>query len=142
MRENLGIGIKREFRAFVGIHMKLPFLSSPKPLIHPTSPSKFRPISTKRKRRLGQLCLHSLLGSEELPGLEVPTWCSGLRVLCCCHCGSGGNCSTSLIPGPGTSTCCGCGQKKKVSRFKGENNRKTTVATTEQTAAMHLMVKQ
>ena len=50
--------------------------------------------------------------------MEVPTWCSGLRVQHCCSCGTGCNCSASLIPGPGTFTCCWCGQKKKREKKK------------------------
>lgn len=34
--ENLGIGIRGEFRGYVGIHMGLPFLASPKSLIRST----------------------------------------------------------------------------------------------------------
>ena len=36
----------------------------------------------------------------------------GLRIQHCCSSGAGHNCSTGLIPGPGTSTCYGCGQKQ------------------------------
>ena len=46
--------------------------------------------------------------------LEFPLWHKRLRIQHChCSCGMGHNCSTGLIPGPGTSTC----QKKALMQF-------------------------
>lgn len=58
--------------------------------------------------------------------MEVPWWCSGLRVRHCCSCGKGCNCGEGSIPGPGTSTSCECGQKKKRIRFSEWNLWKDT----------------
>ena len=44
-------------------------------------------------------------------------WHSGLRILCCCHCGIGSNGSLHLIPGLGTPCAMGQAGKKKKSQL-------------------------
>ena len=57
---------------------------------------------------------------------------SGLRIWHCHCCGSGYNCGTGSIPGPGTSTCYGCAKEKKkellkeACRQKGNYTRRKT----------------
>ena len=47
-------------------------------------------------------------------GMQVPflAWHSGLRIWCCHSCGISHNCSSDLIPGPGTSYAAGWPKKK------------------------------
>ena len=40
-----------------------------------------------------------------------PAWSSGLKIHCCCSCGTGHSSSSDWIPGPRTSICHGCDQK-------------------------------
>ena len=46
-------------------------------------------------------------------GEEAPLWYSGIRIWCCCSCGTGRNCEVGSIPSLGTSTRCGCDKEKK-----------------------------
>ena len=45
--------------------------------------------------------------------MEIPMWCSRLRIRHCRSHGTGHSRSEGLTPGPGTSTCHGYGQKLK-----------------------------
>ena len=61
-----------------------------------------------------QICFHCAtmgIPSVYFLKLEVPLWCSRLRIQSCHSCGTGCNCSVGSIPGQGTSTCYGHGQK-------------------------------
>ena len=43
---------------------------------------------------------------------EFLLWCSGLRIWCCCSCGTGHSCSSDLIPGLGVPYTMVVGEKK------------------------------
>lgn len=60
-----------------------------------------------------QTCTSIFLVNIRYNILEVPLWCSGLRIWYCYSCGSGHNCNAVNVPGPGTSTCGRCSQRKK-----------------------------
>ena len=55
---------------------------------------------------------------EQWDAVQPLAWRSGLRVQCCHSCGTGGNCSLALIPGPETPYAMG-GQKIKIKKSRG-----------------------
>lgn len=51
--------------------------------------------------------------SKTMKILEVPKWCSGLRIWCSHNCDKGCNCCTSSIPSLGISSCHRCEETNK-----------------------------